>query len=204
MFRQHRKPLALAAGLAATALAALAATALAVPAAEAGTSSSPYRPVPLAPPADHQLVATYLVGQGTQVYECLPDAATGGSTWRGRPVAVLVTADPRRAAAGTHDSISNQGTPAVPQWNLYADGSRVVGRLATGGSFPAPDPTKAIAALRLDVVQNSGIGILADVDTIQRDLVRGGVGPSGACDPATDQAVVSPYSARYTFWARTS
>jgi hypothetical protein len=195
MFRQHRKPLALAA--------VLAATALAVPAAQAGTGAATNRPEPLAPPAGHQLVATYLVGQGTQVYECLPDAVAG-PTWRGRPVAVLVTADRRRAVVGTHDSVSNQGTPSVPQWSLYADGSRVVGRLAAGGSFPAKDPTKAIAALRLDVVQNSGIGALADVDTIQRDLVRGGVGPSGACDPATDTAVVSHYGARYTFWARTS
>jgi hypothetical protein len=198
MFRPHRKPLALAA--------VLAATALAVPAAQAGTGTgaATFRPEPLAPPAGHRLVATFLVGQGTQVYECLPDAATGGSTWRGRPVAVLVTADRYHAVAGTHDSISTQGTPSVPQWNLYADGSRVVGRLATGGSFPAPDPTKAIAALRLDVVQNSGIGVLAGVDTIQRDLVRGGVGPSGACDAATDHAVVSRYGARYTFWAPTS
>lgn len=195
MFRQHRKPLALAA--------VLAATALAVPAAQAGTGAATYRPEPLAPPAGHRLVATFLVGQGTQVYECLPDAVAG-PTWRGRPVAVLVTADRRRTVVGTHDSVSNQGTPPVPQWSLYADGSRVVGRLATGGSFPAQDPTKAIAALRLDVVQNSGIGALADVDTIQRDLVRGGVGPSGTCDPATDTAVVSRYGARYTFWARTS
>jgi hypothetical protein len=195
MFRQHRKPLALAA--------VLAATALAVPAAQAGTGAARHRPEPLGPPDGHRLVATYLVGQGTQVYECLPDAVAG-PTWRGRPVAVLVTADRRRAVVGTHDSISNQGTPAVPQWNLYADGSRVVGRLAAGGSFPAKDPTRAIAALRLDVVQNSGIGVLGDVDTIQRDLVTGGVGPSGACDPATDGPVVSHYGARYTFWARTS
>jgi hypothetical protein len=184
MFRQHRKPLALAA--------VLAATALAVPAAQAGTGAARHRPEPLGPPDGHRLVATYLVGQGTQVYECLPDAVAG-PTWRGRPVAVLVTADRRRAVVGTHDSISNQGTPAVPQWNLYADGSRVVGRLAAGGSFPAED-----------VVQNSGIGVLGDVDTIQRDLVTGGVGPSGACTPATDGPVVSHYGARYTFWARTS
>jgi hypothetical protein len=195
MFRQHAKPIAVAASLAAMALA--------VPAAHAVTGAKPYRPEPLAPPADHRLVATYLVGGGSQTYECLPDAVAG-PTWRSRPVAVLVTADRHAAPAGTHDSISTQGTPSVPQWNLFADGSRVVGRLATGGSFPSADPTKAIAALRLDVVQNSGIGMLAGVDTIQRDLVSGGVGPSGACDPATAQPVVSPYQARYTFWAKTS
>jgi hypothetical protein len=194
MFRQHVKTVAVAASIAATALV--------VPAAQA-VGGKPYRPEPLGPPAGHRLVATYNVGDGTQIYECLPDAVAGPA-WRGRPVAVLVTADRRAADVGTHDSISNQGTPPVPQWNLFADGSRVVGRLAAGGSFPAADPTKAIAALRLDVVQNSGIGRLAEVDTIQRDLVRGGVGPSGACDPATAEPVISRYQARYTFWAKTS
>jgi len=89
----------------------------------------------------------------------------------------------------------------VPQWTLTNDGSRVVGQVAPGGTFPAPDPTKAIAALRLDVIENSGLGRLAPVDVIQRDLVSGGVGPAGACAPASSAPVVSPYHARYTFWA---
>ena len=148
-------------------------------------------------------MATYIVGTGSQIYECLPDAVAG-PTWRGRPVAVLVATDRGGATVGTHDSVAPQGSPSVPQWSLISDGSRVTARLATGGSFPAPDPTQAIPALRLDVVQNSGVGRLADVDTIQRDLVRGGVGPAGACDPATARTTVSTYQARYTFWARTS
>jgi hypothetical protein len=148
-------------------------------------------------------VATYVVGTGTQIYECLPDPAAG-PTWRGRPVAVIVASDRGGAGIGTHDSVAPQGSPSVPQWSLAADGSRVTARLAAGGSFPAPDPAKAIPALRLDVVQNSGVGRFADVDTIQRDLVKGGVGPSGTCDPATARTTVSSYQARYTFWARTS
>jgi hypothetical protein len=180
--------------------ASLAAIALAVPAAQAGGGPATTRPEPLAPPADHRLLATYLVGAGSQVYECLPDAAPATtSTWRARPVAVLVAADNGGATVGTHDSVAAQGVPASPQWSLVADGSRVVGKLNT--SFPAADPTKAIAALRLDVVQNSHAGRLATADIIQRDLVRGGVGPTGACDPATAKTTVSGYSARYTFWA---
>jgi hypothetical protein len=198
MFRSHVAPLTVAASLAAVAFAVPAAQATPSPAAAPATA-----PQQLDPPAGHRLVATYVVGTGTQVYECLPDAVAG-PTWRGRPVAVLVAADRGGAVVGTHDSVAPQGSPSVPQWSLAADGSRVAGRLAAGGSFPAPDPTKAIAALRLDVVQNSGVGRFADVDTIQRDLVRGGVGPSGACDPATARTTVSPYQARYTFWARTS
>ena len=196
MLRPHAAPLAFAASLAAVAFAVPAAQA--TPSAPSGT-----RGEPLAPPAGHRLVATYVVGTGSQVYECLPDAVAG-ATWRGRPVAVLVATDAGGATVGTHDSVAAQGAPSVPQWSLVADGSRVTGRLAAGGSFPAPDPAKAIPALRLDVVQNSGVGRLADVDTIQRDLVRGGVGPSGACDPATARTTVSTYQARYTFWALTS
>lgn len=191
MYRKHTTALIGAAGLAVVALA--------MPAASA--SSSPPVAAPLEPPAGHRLVATYLVGAGTQTYECIVDPATSTASWRGRPVAVLVSPYRRHAPVGTHDSVTNQGTAPTPQWSLIDDGSRVVGRVATGGSFPAPDPTTAIPALRLDVIQNSGVGRLADVDTIQRDLVRGGVGPSGACDPATARPVVSEYQARYTFWA---
>lgn len=175
--------------------AALVAVATAAPAVQA----TPTRPAPLDPPTGHRLVATVQVGDGVQVYECLANTdGTAGSTWRGRPVATLVQPRRGREVVGTHDSVSNQGSLPVPQWSSLADGSRVVGKLAQ--AFPAPDPTKAIAALRLDVTQNSGVGWLAPVTVIQRDLVRGGVGPSGACAPG-DAPVVSGYGARYTFWA---
>jgi hypothetical protein len=196
MFRPRKAPAVVALSLAAVAFA--------VPAAQAGGGSSAPRPAPLAPPEGHRLVATYLVGTGSQVYECLPDAATGGNTWRGRPVAVLVAGDNGGAAVGTHDSVAAQGLPSTPQWALVQDGARVAARLATGGTFPAPDPTKAIPALKLDVTQNSGVGRWAGVTLIQRDLTRGGVGPSGACNPATDATTVRNYSARYTFWAPAS
>jgi hypothetical protein len=180
----------------------LAAVAFAVPAAQAGGGSGAPRPEPLAAPEGHRLVATYLVGTGTQIYECLPDAAPATtSTWRGRPVAVLVASDNGGATVGTHDSVAPQGSPSSPQWSLAADGSRVVAKLNT--SFPAADPTKAIPALRLDVTQNSGVGRLAGVDIVQRDLTRGGVGPSGACTAGSTTAV-SGYFARYTFWTPVS
>jgi hypothetical protein len=201
VFRPRALPVAFAASLAAVVLAVPAAQA--VQSGPAGGTTPTTRPQPLPPPDGHRLVATYFVGTGSQTYECLPDAVAG-PTWRGRPVAVLVATDGGGSTVGTHDSVAPQGSPSVPQWSLVADGSRVAARLAAGGSFPAPDPTKAIPALRLDVIQNSGAGRLADVDLIQRDLTRGGVGPSGACDPATAQPVISTYYARYTFWARTS
>jgi hypothetical protein len=155
---------------------------------------------PLPPPDGHTLVATFYVGTGTQNYECIATAA-GAGTWRSRPAALLLPDRSSGIVVGLHDSRSPQGEAPVPQWTLTNDGSRVVARVAPNGTFPPPDPTKAIAALRLDVFENSGLGRLAPVDVIQRDLVSGGVGPAGACDPTSSVPVISPYHARYTFWA---
>jgi Protein of unknown function (DUF3455) len=155
----------------------------------------------LPPPEGHSLVATFYVGKGTQTYECIANA-DGTGTWRSRPAAVLVPDLTSGIAVGLHDSRSPQGQAPVPQWTLTNDGSRVVGQVAPNGAFPAPDPTRAIPALRLNVIENSGLGRLAPVDVIQRDLVTGGVGPTGTCDPTSSAPVVSPYHARYTFWAR--
>lgn len=154
----------------------------------------------LPPPADHTLVATFFVGTGTQNYECIANA-DGTGTWRSRPAALLLPDRTSSIVVGLHDSRSPQGEAPVPQWTLTDDGSRVVARVAPDGTFPAPDPTKAIAALRLDVFENSGLGRLTPVDVVQRDLVSGGVGPTGACTPTSSPPVVSPYHARYTFWA---
>jgi hypothetical protein len=146
-------------------------------------------------------VATFYVGTGTQNYECIANG-DGIGTWRSRPAALLLPDRSSGIVVGLHDSRSPQGEAPVPQWTLTNDGSRVVARVAPNGTFPAPDPTKAIAALRLDVFENSGLGRLAPVDLVQRDLVSGGVGPGGGCDPRSSVPVVSPYHARYTFWAR--
>jgi hypothetical protein len=154
----------------------------------------------LPPPADHTLVATFYVGTGTQNYECIANA-DGSGTWRSRPAALLLPDRISNIVVGLHDSRAPQGQAPVPQWTLTNDGSRVVGRVAPNGTFPAPDPTKAIPALRLDVIENSGLGRLARVDVVQRDLVSRGVGPTGTCDPTSSAPVVSPYHARYTFWA---
>jgi len=154
---------------------------------------------PLPPPARHALAATFYVATGTQNYECIanPD---GTATWRSRPAGVLVPDRTSGTGIGLHDSRSPQGQAPMPQWTLTNDGSRVVGQVAVGGTFPAPDPTKAIAALRLDVIENSRLGRLAPVDVIQRDLVSGGVGPTGSCSPGSSVPVIAPYHARYTFW----
>jgi hypothetical protein len=182
--------------------------ALAVPSRDPVRQPSPSSPTPdtakgagsLPPPPGHTLVAAFYVAKGTQTYECIPNP-DGTATWRSRPAALLTPDRARGGVFALHDSRSAQGQPPVPQWTLPADGSRVVGRVAPDGTFPAPDPTKAIPALRLDVIENARLGLLAPVDVIQRDRVSGGVGPAGPCDPNSSAAVTSRYHARYTFWA---
>ena len=66
--------------------------------------------------------------------------------------------------------------------------------------MPAPDPG-SVPWLRLKAVSTQGDGVLAGVDYIQRLETRGGVAPTGACDPATDATVAVPYRARYVFYA---
>jgi hypothetical protein len=53
----------------------------------------------------------------------------------------------------------------------------------------------------LEADAHRGDGVLSGVDFIQRLETRGGVAPTGACDPATDATVAVPYRARYVFYA---
>ncbi len=202
---RHTKTVAGVAGL------ALAGVALApVMASAQGGSSSPSRSqssatsavpglggVALPAPEGARLVDA-VRGDGVQVYECIANA-DGSGTWRNRPVATLRGLRASRTV-GTHDSVTRTRVSPVPQWS-YLDGSRVIAQLPPLVNQPDTDPAANITALRLAVAENSGIGRLAGVTLIQRDLVAGGVGPAGACAVGTDAPVVSPYSTRYTFWA---
>ena len=69
------------------------------------------------------------------------------------------------------------------------------------GTWTLRDPADDIPWLRLKAVSTQGDGVLAGVDFIQRLETRGGVAPTGACDPATDATVAVPYRARYVFYA---
>ena len=63
-----------------------------------------------------------------------------------------------------------------------------------------PDPD-SIPWLLLEADSHRGDGVLSQVDFIQRLETRGGLAPTGACDPASDLTVAVPYRARYVFYA---
>jgi hypothetical protein len=151
----------------------------------AGAGSRPPEvPEAIQVPAGQKVVLD-VVGKGVQIYDCNP--ATLAWTFR-EPAAAL------HGRGGRVVGIHFRG----PTFESF-DGSSV---LAAGDrSTPAPDPSRAIAWLRLKAVTNQGDGVLARVDYVQRIETRGGVAPTEACDPAGDRTVAVPYRARYVFYA---
>ena len=154
----------------------------------AGGPKPPTVPAPIAVPAGHNVVLD-VTGKGVQIYDCKPSATDPSVlAWTFRePAAVLY------GHRGRPVGIHFRG----PTFESF-DGSSVVG--AADGSVPAPDPG-SVPWLRLKAVSTQGDGVLAGVDYIQRLETRGGVAPTGACDPATDATVAVPYRARYVFYA---
>ncbi len=123
------------------------------------------------------------VGTGAQVYDCVE------GSWRFRePVALL---GKRAAPLGIHF--------AGPNWQSLRDGSRVTGRLLA--SVPASRPERDIPPLLLEASANAGAGVFGRVTFIQRLRTRGGVAPSGSCDPGRQASASVPYRSTYVFWA---
>ena len=155
----------------------------------AGGPKPPTVPAPIAVPAGHKVVLD-VTGKGVQIYDCKPsatDPAVNAWTFR-EPAAVLY--GHRRRPVGIHFR--------GPTFESF-DGSSVVGQAPPVASV-TPDPA-AIPWLLLAAASTQGDGVLAGVDYIQRLETRGGVAPTGACDPATDATVAVPYRARYVFYA---
>jgi hypothetical protein len=149
---------------------------------------TPTIPPPLQVPAGQKLVWE-VVGVGVQIYDCRPspdDPSVFVWTFR-EPAAGLY--EHGRHLAGIHFR--------GPTWESF-DGSTVVGSLVA--SVPAPRPG-AIAWLLLQAVSNQGDGVLSNVDYIQRLNTKGGVAPSGTCDPTQNSTLSVPYQARYLFYA---
>ena len=134
--------------------------------------------------AGETLVAT-LHAQGAQVYECKADAS-GALAWQFRePIATLLS---NGKTLGRHY--------AGPTWEL-ADGSAVVGKVAAS----APGASQSdIPLLKLAAVSQTGSGMLAGINSIQRLNTKGGVA-KGPCDAAGTFLSV-PYSADYAFYKK--
>jgi hypothetical protein len=123
------------------------------------------------------------VGIGVQIYDCV-DAA-----WKFR-----------EPAAGIFDERSERVVAihyAGPTWQSIRDGSKVVAAVKTRRD--APNPQRDIPWLLLQSASNTGPGMYADVEYIQRLDTDGGVAPAGVC--TTGASVSVPYRATYAFWA---
>ena len=122
---------------------------------------------------------------GVQIYDCRAD--TGGQlSWQFRePLATLIQDG---KTVGRHF--------AGPSWEM-ADGSAIVGKV----SAQSPGATaKDIALLQLDVVSQTGEGVLSQITGVERIETRGGLF-SGRCERAGDLHV-EPYTALYRFFRR--
>jgi hypothetical protein len=158
-----------------------------LPAAADTTNPQPDVPPALQVPAGQELVWD-VVGIGVQIYDCKPSATDPNvSVWTFRePAAGLYHG---RRLVGIHFR--------GPTWESF-DGSSVVG--VAVASAPAPR-AGAIPWLLLQAVTNQGDGVLANVDYIQRLQTKGGIAPTGPCDPTQDGTLSVPYRARYLFYA---
>ena len=154
----------------------------------AGGSRPPQVPEEIQIPAGHKVVLD-VTGKGVQIYDCRPSAADPTvNAWTLREPAAVLSGH-RGRPVGIHFR--------GPTFESF-DGSSVTGTLQA--SVPAPEPG-AIPWLLLRAVANQGDGVLGQVDFVQRLETRGGVAPTGACDPASDRTVAVPYRARYVFYA---
>ena len=141
--------------------------------------------VPEAIAAKGETLVSTLHAEGAQVYGCKADAS-GELAWQFRePVATLLS---NGKTLGRHY--------AGPTWEL-ADGSAVAGKVAAS----APGASQSdIPLLKLAAVSQTGSGMLAGINSIQRLNTEGGVA-KGPCDAAGAFLSV-PYSADYAFYKK--
>jgi Protein of unknown function (DUF3455) len=165
----------------------LSSTLIAGAAMPAGAGSRPPDvPKELQVPAGQKVVLD-VVGKGVQIYDCSP--TTLAWTFR-EPAAVLNSH--RGRPVGIHF--------AGPTFESF-DGSSVAGTVPPVASVQPNQTAIPWLLLQARPGSNRGDGVLSQVDYIQRLETRGGVAPTGACDPAVDGTVAVPYRARYVFHA---
>ena len=126
--------------------------------------------------------------KGSQVYTCQagPD---GKFAW--------VLKGPDAELKDRKDKVIGQHS-AGPTWKLK-DGSEVTGKVVAHVDALDSD---SVPWLLLDVVSNSGKGVLANVTKIQRVHTHGGKPGNDACDEShKDAETKSDYTADYYFFA---
>ena len=186
--------------------------------AAAQTVTPPPTPDAITPPVGN---VAFLVGHafGSQGYVCLPDPATGGTSWTinpARPEATLFTyVYGKSVQIITHFTSINANpkdtTKPVPlggnvTWQSSSDTSKVWAA-ATGHIDASPDVAScpnagAIQCFLLQSIGNqkgpTGGELLAHVSFVQRLNTKGGSAPTTACSVGQTQLV--PYTADYFFY----
>ena len=120
--------------------------------------------------------------EGAQIYDCKADGA-GHLAWTFRePIAALIQDG---QTVGRHY--------AGPHWELN-DGALVRGKVAATAPGAGPDD---VALLKLDVIENKGVGALKEAGLVLRLNTHGGA-LKGDC-PAAGALRSVPYSADYVF-----
>ena len=149
--------------------------------------SAPDVPDAIAVPSGLEPVL-FVRGSGTQVYICQADS-DGKYSWTLKgPDAELK--DRKDKVIGQHST--------GPTWKLK-DGSEVTGKAV--GHIDSLD-SDSIPWLLLDVVNNSGKGVLAKVTKIQRVHTHGGKPGNDPCDGShKSEETKSKYTADYYFYA---
>jgi len=144
-------------------------------------------PDAIAVPAGQEVVL-FAKGKGSQIYTCQAGAdGKVGWTLKG-PDAEL--RDRKDKVIGQH----SEG----PVWKLK-DGSEVTGKAAAHVDSLDSD---SVPWLLLNVVSNSGKGVLTKVTTIQRVHTHGGMPGGDPCDEShKDAETKSNYTADYYFYA---
>ncbi|HYM77973.1 MAG TPA: DUF3455 domain-containing protein [Candidatus Dormibacteraeota bacterium] len=149
--------------------------------------SAPDVPDAIAVPAGLEPVL-FVRASGSQIYTCQADAE-GKFSWTLKA--------PEAELKDRNDKVIGQHS-AGPTWKLK-DGSEVTGKAAAHVDSLDSD---SIPWLLVNVVTNSGKGMLAKVTTIQRVHTHGGKPGNDPCDEAhKGTETKSTYRADYYFYA---
>jgi hypothetical protein len=161
---------------------------IAPPPASASSGQVPTVPVDIAVPAGSVLLfSRHAIG--VQIYECV------NGQWAFHAPRALLFEPKSHLPVGIHYGGVDRGLTAGPWWESVRDGSRIRG----GNAKSAPSPNAdSIPLLRLEVLERQNTGVFTPASYIQRLNTKGGVGPTGACQPGAQRRV--PYTADYYFY----
>src|SRR5437016_7101889 len=128
------------------------------------------------------------LGKGVQIYSCKPKSGTdpAQSAWSVKPQANLYDINGSGNIVAFHYADPITGDPT---WEAL-DGSKVMGKKVAEVKMGDND----VPWLLLSAIAHEGGGIFSKVVAIQRVFTKGGVGPTGTCDPKKDQDAPKQYS----------